>query len=288
MATDFQKASVRFITGIRYPKDMLMKLNNMTYIYDPNWNADNSTKATLPVCFYHVKAFHEVCHAEVSQKKMLFYNSQYPSTSADPSLNSGLLNVVADNITINPKSYKLDVVIPYHNLTLLDQSFVYNTHTMRAIAEELSNTKSNVADAMASWMELNSPYISFIKGLLRTLVAQDYGTSVEDFIFNTVHQPDYNKQSLELMWKLRHIVKMKVWNSWEYKYVAINDIDITKESTEDGVYEATITVQEVPIVSMYNQAHTLGINYQRKNPLLQARGEVAKNLLDAVGNGKVF
>ena len=295
---DLKKNSLRFITGIRYHKDMLERLNNVTYLYDNNWRADNTNKATFPVCFFHVKNCHEAMTSEVSQKQMLFYNSDYSNTKADPSVNSGLLNVVADNIVIKPKVYKLDVIIPYRNLTLLDQSFVFNTHTNQAVIETiLRSTKrgNDVATAfttdatrmLQAWSTLSAPYISFIKGLLRSLIAGNYadGFDITDWLSNTVHQPDYNKQSLEIMWKCRHIVKMKMWNSWEYKYVSIIDIDVTKEGTEDGVYEATLTLQEMPIVTMYSQntARKMQVKFNRKNPLLEKNGKIAIELLDAMG-----
>ena len=148
---DLRNNSLRFITGIRYHKDMLERLNNLTYIYDNNWNPNNTNKATFPVCLVHVKGFHEVMNSEISQKQMLFYNSAVgvknsdPALSSDPAKDSGLLNVVADNIVIKPKTYKLDVIIPYRNLTLLDQSFVYNTHTNQAVIEALLQAKSNTS-----------------------------------------------------------------------------------------------------------------------------------------------
>lgn len=293
---DLRNNSLRFITGIRYHKDMLERLNNLTYIYDNNWDPNNTNKATFPVCFFHVKSFHEVMNSEISQKQMLFYNSAVgvknsdPAISSDPAKDSGLLNVVADNIVIKPKTYKLDVIIPYRNLTLLDQSFVYNTHTNQAVIEAILNAKSNTAtQVISAWSTLGAPYISFLKTLLGSLVTANYNLSefgVQDWITNTVQQPDFNKQSLEIMWKLRHIVKMKIWNSWEYKYVAIVDVDVTKEGTEDGVYEATLTLQEVPIVTMHSEQETMRtqkVAFVRKNPLLKANGELATRLLDYAG-----
>lgn len=290
-------SGLRFITGIRYYKRMLETLNNITYLYDDKWNPDNSNKATFPVCFFHVKSYHEAMTSEVSQRQMLFYNSDIDATKSDPSISTtksdtkadiGLLNVVVDNIVIKPKVYKLDVVIPYHNITLLDQSFVYNTYTMNYINTVLTGKESKLGEAMMrSYGAISAPFTNFVQGIIRTLVGQagviDWGSTPEDWLRNTVQQPDYNKYSLETMWKLRHIVKMKMWNSWDYKYVAIVDIDITKEGTEDGVYEATLTVQEMPIISMYSQETTKGTPYVYKNPLLRAQGEKVIKVLNAVG-----
>ena len=282
---------LRFITGIRYYKRMLETLNNMTFIYDDKWNPDNSSKATFPVCFFHVKSYHEVMNAEVSQKQMLFYNSDVDANKSDPKVDAGLLNVVADNIVIKPKTYKLDVIIPYHNLTLLNQSFVYNTYTANYINSVLVGKESRMGNAMLqAYATLNAPYTNFMQGIIKTLIGQagivNMNSSVDDWLRNTVQQPDYNKLSLELMWKLRHIVKMKMWNSWDYKYVAIVDIDVTKEGTEDGVYEATLTVQEMPIITMYSQKSTKsGGKFTYKNPMLRAMGETVIKALDKVGGG---
>lgn len=276
--------SLRFITGIRYHKDMLERLNNMTYLFDPNWNINNSNKASFPVAFFHVKGYHEAMSSEVSQKQMLFYNSDEASNNADPSVDSGLLNIVADNIVIKPKVYKLDVIIPYHNLSLLDQSFVFNVHTASAINAIMIGKEPKAGERMLqTYGTLLSPYTNFIKTLLRQMVHINFHASFEDWVRDTVQQPDFNKQSLELMWKLRHIVKMKMWNSWEYKYVALVDIDISKEGTEDGVYEATLTVQEMPIVTMFNQASTRGNKFVYKNPFLEKNGKEVIALLNKAG-----
>ena len=287
---DIANAGLRFITGIRYHKDRLERLNNMTFIYDPNWNPNNSDKATFPVTFFHVKSCHEAMTSEVSQKQMLFYNSDIDTKDSDPSANSGLLNVVADNIVIKPKVYKLDVIIPYKNLTLLDETFVYNKYTSQAITETLLRIKSgSVSKLLSSWATLSTPYMSLLKSILRQLALENYATDFDyqSFITNTVQAPDFNKQSLELMWKLRRIVKMKMWNSWEYKYVSIVDIDISKEGTEDGVYEATLTLQEMPILSMYNAdiARRQKNRFVRKNPLLESSGKGVINLLNWAGGG---
>ena len=277
---------LRFITGIRWYKGLLESLNNMTFMFDPSWKADNSVKATFPVCFFHVKGYHEVMSTEISQKQMLFYNSSVGENASDPSADSGLLNVVADNIVIKPKTYKLDVIIPYHNLTLLDQSFVYNTHTAQAINEALVSSKRDTSErkAIASYMTLSQPYVRLIKGLVTTLLTHNQASSVNDFVEGILHQPEYNKDSLETMWRMRHIIKMKMWNSWRYKYVALVDIDITKEGTEDGVYEATLTVQEMPIVTMYAEGQNVKSKFEFKNPLLNKRGDALINILDEAGS----
>ena len=300
---------LRFITGMKFYKDELETLNNMTFIYDANWSANNNPKPTFPVCFFHVKSNgqHESMSSEISQKQMLFYNSSADTNDSDASTgvdkDSGLLNVVADNIVIKPKIYRLDVIIPFHNLTLLDQSFVHNTFTAQAMASALINKtiKSAVKEKMgdkdyatlkqvdkdiSSVATLSEPYLNFVKALLTTLLSTDYSSDIgfiDDYISNVTGHSDFNKESLETMWRMRHILKMKVWNSWQYKYVSIVDIDITKDGTEDGVYEATLTLQEMPIVTMYAKRKSAMAVFERKNPLLEKRGTTAIRVLDNAG-----
>lgn len=285
--------NLRFITGVRWYKGQLEMLNHMTFIYDSQWNPNNSVKSTLPVSFFHVKSCREVMSSEISQKQMLFYNSSADPASGDAKLDSGLLNVVADNIVIKPKTYKLDVVVPYHRLSLLDQSFVYNTHTMNAMQEAIIRTRAEtVNNYIGSWATLKQPYVDLVAKLIRTLVASaissESGSEIDSFLKSVTNENDYNKESLEAMWRMRHIVRMKMWNSWQYKYVAISDIEITKEGNEDGVYEATLTLQEMPIVSMGNTASIKNwagkVMNAKRNALLQVRGQAVIDLLNNASN----
>lgn len=271
--------SLTFITGVKFYKSTLDMLNHVTYIYDPNWNPDNSTKATFPVSFFHVKNQQEIMASEVSQKPMLFYNSNSPSDAS--TVNAGLLNVVADNIVIKPKSYKLDIIVPYQDLSLLNQSFIFNTETLQAVNSTILNTVDNLRN-FSSIVTLKNPILDFYRNLLSTLLIQDNKAGMGlDFINNVINQPEYNKDSLELMWKLRRILKIKMWNSWEYEYVSITDLTITKEGTEDGVYEATMTVQEMPIISLYSYNKVKSKNlFARKNTAIKFQGEKAIKLLD--------
>lgn len=271
--------SLTFITGIKFYKSILEHMNHMTYIYDPEWSPDNSTKATLPVCFFHTKGMHEVMATDVSQKPMLFYNS---NAEADKStVDAGLLNVVADNIVIRPKTYKLDVIIPYNDLSLLNQSFIFNTATMQSINSALLQTSSKASNALSSWSTMSQPYIKLIKDIIKALLVHRPDLSANEFVNNVMSTPDYNKNSLECMWQLRRILKLKVWNSFDYKYVVITDLDITKEGTEDGVYEATMTLQEMPIIYSMHKAPPAE-KFVYKNPVLRNQGLMAVKLLDSL------
>lgn len=268
------------ITGIHFSKSMIRQLNSMTFIYDPNWNPDDYSYPTLPACFFHLKKMNEVMTSEVSQKPLLFYNSQ--KASNEEGVSSSVLNVVADNIVIKPKVYKLEVLIPYNNISLLS-GFTQNVlETVPAImtAQFTGGTEgSNWSSYVAPWLSMSQPYLKLVKDILKQVSNVNFS---DNWLNGVTGTPDYNKKSLEAMWRSRKIVKLKSWNSWNYKYVAITDIDITKEGTDDGIYEASITVQEVPMITIKNNLS--GIKKFKNVSLQSLEGKAMVSALDIAGS----
>lgn len=264
------------ITGIHFAKSTLKLLNNITFLFDPSWEAGANALPTFPVSFFHIKSIHEIGESEVSEKPLLFYNSQ-ATVNAD-SVSGGVLNVVADNITIKPKRYNLEVIIPYSNLSLLQTSYALQPSQYDAIINTISsgNGKNSITFSVPSYL---SVYINLIKSLLNTLIAADY-TSVSSFVQSVLSTPEYNKNSLEAMWRNRAVLKFKNWNDWRYKYVVLTSYDITKEGEEDGVFEASLTLSELPILTVRNDAGIKKALYT--NPVLDAAGNAIKTIF----NGK--
>lgn len=246
MALIENNGGLRFITGYRYSTGLLRSINNMTFFYNPIWEYNSQTKRTLPVAFFHLKSIHEVMESEVQTKKVMFYNSQKENTS--DSASGAVLNVIADNIVNKPKSYKLDVIVPYSSMTLLFNSAFYNSEQVANVFSVLKDGEASDFSA-ANWISAVNPYMVVIKSILSSLGAMNF-SSISSGIKSLLETPMVNKESLEYLWKSRTIVKLKLWNSWTYKNVVITNIDITKESTEDGVLEATIVCTEVPVMRM--------------------------------------
>lgn len=281
MASD----SLRIITGIHFSRSMLKALNGITFIYNPNWDAQASDFATLPVAFFGIKGIHEIMESEVSQRPLLFYNDTKSSNEAVT--NSSKLSVVADNILIKPKQYRMDIIVPYSNLTLLNgNSFVLNPTQFSGIISQL--TESTDLLSKAESLLLNNipaftavvPYMDIIKTVLGSLGMAD-NTDALSNLRGMLEVPDYNKNSLEAMWRSRSVLKLKLWNGWRYKYVAITNLDVTKEGTEDGVYEASMTVQEMPIITLRNKEQTQDFKFQTKsNYELHKAGDTMVTLLN--------
>lgn len=272
---------LRFVTGIHFSKSELRAINSITFIYDPNWVFGMSEDVTFPIAFYGITGQHEVMESEVSKKQMLFYNDQ---NSVSPSSTTGsVLNVVADNIIIQPKTYKLDLILPYQTLGMLSTSHVLNIEQLSAVTSLLitGDVSNTITDHITPYLTLATPYINIIKGVIESLAGADF-TNRETLIKSIMSAPDYNKNSLECMWRNRTILKMKMWNSWKYKYVVITQLDVSKEPTEDGVYRGSMTVQEVPILTMRNNTVAGSPSTQAVyNPALELAGNYVKAFMNA-------
>ena len=132
-------------------------------------------------------------------------------------------------------------------------------------------------------LNLNNVWIKILTNIMDSLLNLSATSSVLENIKNYFVTPEYNKNALEAMWKGRKIIKMKMFNSWKYKYLVITDIDITKEGTEDGVYEATMTCQEIPIMTYRNNSMiSTAVKAGYKNVIAEALGKTMIKAFDAL------
>lgn len=262
---------IKFITSIRYGKEKLRQLNSMTFLFDPNWNVNVSENVTLPISFFSVTKQDEIMNSEVSTKAMLFYDSDEEN---DMNKNTGLMNVVADNIIRKPKQYRLSILIPASNFCL-------------PIGSALGSENVDIT----SFMLTDSPY--FVNGTVPNIMIDvvkglifDFGLSsavnVESLLSDITEVPMFNKNSLEAMWRYGTILKMKTWDNWNYKYVSIVDFQCSKEPLDDDVFTATLVVQEMPVMSITKS----DINRPDKNQIISDVGETLKdavNYMEGIG-----
>ena len=270
---------LRFVTGYSYATNLLKAINNMTFFYNPLWEYNDNTKGTLPVAFFHLKGIHETMTSEVQTKKVMFYNSQ-KNTTVD-SASGSVINVIADNIVNKPKTYKLDVIVPYSSATLLFNSAYFNTEQVAMVGDFFQRGSSVVSDNVFSYV---TPYMELMKAIFNSLGILD-ASAVLDFPKSIIEKPTPNKDSLEYLWKSRTIAKLKLWNGWKYKNVVITDIDISKEPTEDGVEEATITCTEVPVMKMrtYNDLRFIPKEVRTKRTGLDIISDIRKKGIKKAG-----
>lgn len=262
---------ITVITGLRYNTSLVKVFNNLTFLYDPNWEYQQG-EPTYPIAFFYVKSMTEQMSSDVSQKPMLFYNT---AGDSNDSTKGGLMNIVADNVVLKPKVYKLDIIIPANGSTLKNSSFSFD-----AITNVNGFLFSNGEFKASSGLDIASRIVNISLGVLETLFKGLYGTSVSaSSICNMLlQQQDYNKASIEYMWSNRRILKLKLWNGWKFKYLIIKDFDVTKIGENGDFYEGTLTCQEVPILTFRSQAKSASLTALSK--LSKALGKFQKTATD--------
>lgn len=237
-----------FITGLKYDTNVVKALNNLTFLYDPNWEYE-SQNPTYPIAFFYVKKQTEDMVSETSQKPMLFYNTEGDDKD---SVKAGLMNIVADNIIIKPKVYKLDVLVPMNMDTFFSGGYFNINNVVNTNAFMFSSGANQGNKQLSSVMNIASKTM----GILRTLFTALYGTEISaSSIFTMLcQQQDYNKNSIEYMWRNRRILKLKMWNGWQFKYLVIQNFAITKDGENGSFFEGTLTCQEMPIITLKNRS----------------------------------
>lgn len=262
---------ITVITGLRYNTSLIKVFNNLTFLYDPNWEYQQG-EPTYPIAFFYVKSMTEQMSSDVSQKPMLFYNT---AGDSNDSTKGGLMNIVADNVVLKPKVYKLDIIIPADGSTLKNSSFSFD-----AITNVNGFLFSNGEFKSSTGLDIASRIVNISLGILETLFKGLYGTSVSaSSICNMLlQQQDYNKASIEYMWSNRRILKLKLWNGWKFKYLIIKDFDVTKIGENGDFYEGTLTCQEVPILTFRRQAESASLTALSK--LSKALGKFQKTATD--------
>ena len=262
---------ITVITGLRYNTSLVKVFNNLTFLYDPNWEYQQG-EPTYPIAFFYVKSMTEQMSSDVSQKPMLFYNT---AGDSNDSTKGGLMNIVADNIVLKPKVYKLDIIIPANGSTLKNSSFSFD-----AITNVNGFLFSNGEFMGGTGLNLASRIVNISLGVLETLFKGLYGTSVSaSSICNMLlQQQDYNKASIEYMWSSRRILKLKLWNGWKFKYLVIKDFDVTKVGENGDFYEGTLTCQEVPILTFRKQSESASLTALSK--FSKALGKFQKKVTD--------
>ena len=262
---------ITVVTGLRYNTSLVKIFNNLTFLYDPNWEYQQG-EPTYPIAFFYVKSMTEQMSSDVSQKLMLFYNT---AGDSNDSTKGGLMNIVADNVVLKPKVYKLDIIIPANGSTLKNSSFSFD-----AITNVNGFLFSNGEFMGGTGLNLASRIVNISLGVLETLFKGLYGTSVSaSSICNMLlQQQDYNKASIEYMWSNRRILKLKLWNGWKFKYLIIKDFDVTKTGENGDFYEGSLTCQEVPILTFRSQAESASLTALSK--LSKALGKFQKTATD--------
>jgi hypothetical protein len=237
---------LRFVTSIKYTANVARMVNNVTFLQDPNWEMTANDSTTLPLAFFFVKKWTEEYTSEVNQKPMLFYNSNADNKDATKGT---LLDIVADNVVVKPKTYKMDVLVPFTPDACLNQYQMDNDTLMSTVSFATQGKEGELIDKFG--FSVYNRVVSNSIGIMR-LIFSALGVDLNFASISSalLEQDDINKRSLEAMRDNRGVVKLKMWNGWKFKYLIITSLDLSKSGEIEGFYEGTITMQELPVITI--------------------------------------
>lgn len=243
-------------TVLRVTQEEIDYWTNMTCFYDKYWEF-NPKLSTVPISFMHITSVTEIISAQGAEKRVIVYEA--PETvqgasgfsaqvSSHPAYKNNL-EVIMDNVVVQPKKYQMEVIIPdsligpfheqglarltalvdYMGLTDMGPSFVEKIGTALRGAQLFLDT------------------VETAESLLNTLLGSV--GSIEGSV-GTSQMATINKNSIEAMAGKGHVLLFKKWTGYDYSYGLITEINISKKPTENGVYRGSITFQEAPILNI--------------------------------------
>lgn len=245
--------SLEVTTALHCTKKQLQGLSGLTFLVDENWTPSNETY-TLPIAFFHLVSCKENMPSEVSEKRIILYQSDAPDDVGSLPVKQSALEVIADNRLNKPKTYTCDVIIPYGDL-----SKIFN-HSFSAMNNALTFMESNTnsfAKTVKTVVQGLYASLRSVTSLLNLIGAFFPMQKVENALGLTgAASFGFNTKSLEKMRNESAFCLFKNWDSWETKRVSIKNLTFDKKGTEDSFIRGTLELIETPIytISSLNKA----------------------------------
>lgn len=246
--------SLEVTTALHCTKKQLQGLSGITFLVDENWTPSNETY-TLPIAFFHLVSCKENMPSEVSEKRIILYQSDAAEANIDSlPVKQSVLEVIADNRINKPKTYTCDVIIPYGDLSVIfNHSFSSMNNALKFIE---SNTEAPIKGIQTTIQALYAS-LKTLTSLSKLLLAFFPNQQIQNFLGLTgAASFGFNTKSLEKMRNESAFCLFKNWDSWETKRVSIKNLTFDKKGTEDSFIRGTIELVETPIytISSLNKA----------------------------------
>jgi hypothetical protein len=232
-------------TVLQMAADAVSYWTSLTCLYDRYWTAEPD-RVTLPICMFHIKKITSTFSNEVSKKRVILYepeNDEKISTAdlAD-NMRPPVMQTIVDNAVKNPRTYTMEVIVPFQPIGR------YVTEGVKTITDMITGIGDLVggeggAGLTNVWEGIFSSVFALLKtgSQLTGLVGKLPGMAGVSCI---------NMNSLEAMAESCRTLCMKMWTGYDYKYVMITGLSYDKEPDEDDVFRATLTLQEIPVLSI--------------------------------------
>lgn len=235
-------------TILQVASEELEYWTNMTCFYDKQWNF-NPKLSTVPLCFFHIVSIREITVARTAEKRVIVYQAPKGS-GADPSLVQSEayranMEVIMDNVVIQPKTYQMEVIIP---ATLIGPYIQQGMQKLNAMVDFMSQSDivgTDTANKIETGMRVAQSAFDIVNGAAK--VADKVLGAMET---GSTQIATMNKNSLDAMISSGHELCFKKWTGYDYSYGVLTNVDITKKPTEEGVYRGTLSFQETPILNI--------------------------------------
>jgi hypothetical protein len=233
-------ATIIVPTMLQIATDTVSQFAGLTCLYNRNWY-NRQDIISLPLCFFYIKDISETRETQISQKRVLIYEPQMTTDQAKSAnfaspLRPGVQEVIADNMVIKPKTYQLDIVLPF-----------------QLASGQFNRQMNDLAGMFEGFIEIfsgQSSYQSFFTPAQALVSLGNNVLSSAAKLPNSASAAYINKNSLDAMAESQTILTLKMWTGYDYKYVVITGVDIKKSGKEDDVFRAVLKLQEVPVLTV--------------------------------------
>lgn len=241
-------------TVLRVTSEEINYWTNMTCLYDKQWMF-NPKLSTVPLCFFHIVSIRELTVAQVAEKRVIVYQAPQGSGGISGSRTQSPayrpnLEVVTDNIVVQPKQYQMEVIIPDTLIGPFIEQGIARLSAMVDFMGKVDLVSSGAASQIESGMRLMQTAFDTVNTAAK--VADKVLGSMET---GSTQIATINKNSIEAMIGSGHVLCFKNWTGYNYSYGVLTNLDISKKPTEKGVYRGSLTFQETPVLNI-SQADT--------------------------------
>ena len=246
-------------TLVRVTEEELAYWTNITCLYDKHWEF-NPGIATVPICFMSIINVTESITAEAPRQRVIVYEAPKGSKESGFSTPTGVaaqhpmysnnVKAMMDNIVVSPKVYKIDCLVANSLIGPYERQGIQRLSALSEFIGRSVDSGDGGADAaffngLSTIMNVTQ---STVSGLETASAMID--TLLGGFGGGNTQIATINKNSMLAMAESGHLLLMKKWVGYTYSYGAITNIDIIKRTNEDGVFRATLTFQELPILNI--------------------------------------
>ena len=237
-------------TVLNLSRDMLQYWKSVTCFFNKWWFPERD-RVTLPFCFFNIVKYSETHKASVSEKRVILYEPPEVTDAAvaairDP-VRPGLMQTIADNAVISPKEYKLEIVVPF---LPFGNNIRQGVDMMRTVTDIFINGEQGISGDSAAYILAQMADASTFTERARMALANQSAVFGSEHSHPLDAESMVNKNSLDAMFERGNIIQFKTWMGFDYKYVIILDKTVEKRGTEDNVWRGSITLREMPVLSL--------------------------------------